>query len=130
MSDYSTSEKQQRFIEFLFTPTEEGGAAGNVQMAKEMAGYHPTYSNRALLATKEIRDGIEKATKEFFTQTAPESAMSMLSVLRSPTTPGSKQRLEAAKELLDRGGFVKTEKVDVNASGGVFLLPPKDDSDD
>ena len=127
MSEYTTKEKQERFLEFLFTPVEEGGAGGNPQEAKVMAGYHPTYSIRALLSTKEIREGIEKATKEFFTQTAPESALTMLDVLRNPATPGAKQKMEAAKELLDRGGFSKTEKVEVNTSGGLFILPPKDD---
>ena len=29
------------------------------------------------------------------------------------------------KELLDRVGLVKTEKMQVEASGGVMLMPPK-----
>jgi hypothetical protein len=31
----------------------------------------------------------------------------------------------AAKELLDRTGLIKTEKVQVEATGGVMLMPPK-----
>ena len=31
----------------------------------------------------------------------------------------------AAKELLDRTGLIKTEKVQVEASNGVMLMPPK-----
>ena len=31
----------------------------------------------------------------------------------------------AAKELLDRTGLVKTEKLQVEAKGGVMLMPPK-----
>ena len=33
--------------------------------------------------------------------------------------------MSAAKELLDRTGLVKTEKVQVEAKGGVMLMPPK-----
>ena len=33
--------------------------------------------------------------------------------------------MAAAKELLDRTGLVKTEKVQVEAKGGVMLMPPK-----
>jgi len=33
--------------------------------------------------------------------------------------------MAAAKELLDRVGLVKTEKMEVKTSGGVMLMPPK-----
>ena len=33
--------------------------------------------------------------------------------------------MSAAKELLDRTGLIKTEKIQVEASGGVMLMPPK-----
>jgi hypothetical protein len=33
--------------------------------------------------------------------------------------------MSAAKELLDRTGLVKTEKLQVESSGGVMLLPAK-----
>jgi len=32
----------------------------------------------------------------------------------------------AAGQVLDRSGLVKTEKVAVESSGGLFILPPKD----
>ena len=41
---------------------------------------------------------------------------------------GIRDRLGAAKELLDRVGLIKTEKVQVEASGGVMILPPKKNS--
>ena len=34
--------------------------------------------------------------------------------------------MTAAKELLDRTGLIKTEKVQVETTGGVMLMPPKD----
>ena len=36
----------------------------------------------------------------------------------------------AAKELLDRTGLIKTEKVQVEAAGGVMLMPAKAPVDD
>ena len=38
--------------------------------------------------------------------------------------------MSAAKELLGRTGLIKTEKIQVEASGGVMLMPPKKQSDD
>jgi hypothetical protein len=38
--------------------------------------------------------------------------------------------MQAAKELLDRTGLVKTEKMQVEARGGVMLMPPKQSEED
>ena len=130
MTELSTEEKQRLFLDLLFTEEEEGGAGGNPHVAKRMAGYHPTYSTVQLLSSKVIQEGIEKKMKEFFTQTAPESAMGILSVLRDPAQIGSRDKIAAAKELLDRGGFIKTEKLEVSGGGGLFILPPKEAEED
>jgi len=45
--------------------------------------------------------------------------------LYDPTELGIRDKMSAAKELLDRTGLIKTEKVQVEASGGVMLMPPK-----
>ena len=42
-----------------------------------------------------------------------------------PTQLGIRDKLSAAKELLDRTGLVKTEKMQVESTGGVMLMPPK-----
>jgi len=49
----------------------------------------------------------------------------MTGALFDPTELGLRDKMSAAKELLDRVGLVKTEKVQVEASGGVMLMPPK-----
>ncbi len=43
------------------------------------------------------------------------------------TTPHANIRMEAAKQILDRVGLAKKEKLDVNlkAMHGLFILPPK-----
>ena len=44
-------------------------------------------------------------------------------------TPAANIRMEAAKQILDRVGIVKKEKIDINAkvAHGIFILPPKDE---
>jgi len=44
------------------------------------------------------------------------------------STPGAAIRMEAAKQILDRVGLAKREKVDINAkvAHGIFILPPKE----
>ena len=44
------------------------------------------------------------------------------------TTPHASIRLEAAKQILDRIGIAKKEKIDINmrAMHGIFILPAKE----
>lgn len=123
MTDKEREDRKKLFIDLLFTDVEAGGASGNADLAKELAGYAESTRGRQLLDyyAKEI----EEATKKFFSQVAPESAFSILSLLRNPAQIGGKEKLAAAKDLLDRAGFVKTEKLEVGGSGGLFILPPK-----
>ena len=61
----------------------------------------------------------------YMAQNAPKAAMAMTGALYDPTELGIRDKMSAAKELLDRVGLVKTEKMQVEASGGVMLMPPK-----
>ena len=61
---------------------------------------------------------------------APKAAMSMTGAMLDPTELGIKEKMVAAREILDRTGLVKTEKMQVEASGGVMLMPPKAPIDD
>ena len=49
----------------------------------------------------------------------------MVTGIDDPTQLGIRDKMSAAKELLDRTGLIKTEKVQVEASGGVMLMPTK-----
>jgi hypothetical protein len=55
--------------------------------------------------------------------------MAMVSGVLDPTELGIRDKLSAAKELLDRSGIVKTEKMQVESSGGIMLLPAKETND-
>jgi hypothetical protein len=50
----------------------------------------------------------------------------MVGALYDPTELGIKEKMIAAKDLLDRAGLGKVDKVDVTSSGGIFYLPPKE----
>ena len=70
-------------------------------------------------------DEIMEATQLYMNRNAPRAAVAMVGGLLDPTELGIKEKMSAAKELLDRTGLVKTEKMQVESTGGVMLLPAK-----
>jgi len=113
------TENQQKFIDALFDE-----AAGDVVMAKRIAGYSDGTPTRSI--TESLKDEIFEATKSYMARLGPKAAIAYGSALDDPTQLGVKERMLAAGQVLDRSGLVKTEKVAVTASGGLFILPPKD----
>ena len=93
------TEKQNKFLDVLF---EE--AKGDPSQARKLSGYAETVST-----------------------TATKAAYSMKQVMDSPTDLGNKEKMVAAKDILDRGGFKATDKVEVTSSSPLFILPPKDE---
>jgi hypothetical protein len=92
-------------------------------MAKKLAGYSDSSSTTAIV--KGLKEEILEATQMYMARNAPKAAMAMTGALYDPTELGIRDKMVAAKELLDRVGLVKTEKMQVEASGGVMLMPPK-----
>ena len=114
------TENQQRFLEVLFDE-----AGGDVVAAKKLAGYSENTPTR--LIVEALKDEIADATRTYFARTAPKAAMAMTHALYDPTELGIKDKMAAAKDLLDRAGLGKVDKVDVSSSGGgIFYLPPKE----
>ena len=74
---------------------------------------------------KALKEEILEATQMFLASNAPRAAMAMVDGIDNPTELGIRDKLSAAKELLDRTGLVKTEKLQVESTGGVMLMPPK-----
>ena len=114
------TENQQRFLEVLFDE-----AGGDVVAAKKLAGYSETTSTGAIVES--LKDEIADKTRTYFARTAPKAAMAMVGALYDPTELGIRDKMAAAKDLLDRAGLGKTDKIDVgSSSGGVFILPSKE----
>tara|TARA_R100001082_G_scaffold105082_1_gene76928 strand:+ start:1138 stop:1512 length:375 start_codon:yes stop_codon:yes gene_type:complete len=112
------NERQQKFLEVLFED-----AGGDVVAAKKLAGYSNNTPTTSVV--RSLKEEILEATQMFMARNAPKAAMAMTGALYDPTELGIKDKMQAAKELLDRSGLVKTEKMQVEATGGVMLMPPK-----
>lgn len=118
------TEQQQKFIDVLF---EEAG--GNLKKAMRLAGYSEGYSSTQL--AKVLKEEIVEATQLYLAIHAPKAAAAMVSAIDDPTELGLKEKMSAAKDLMDRAGLVKTEKVQVESNtGGVMLLPAKEKEED
>jgi hypothetical protein len=117
------TENQVKFLDVLFDE-----AGGDVATAKKLAGYADGTSTTVVV--KSLKEEILEATQQYMARNAPKAAVAMASALMDPTELGLRDKMSAAKELLDRTGLIKTEKIQVEASGGVMLMPPKKQSDD
>ena len=117
------TDKQQRFLDVLFDE-----ANGDVVAAKKLAGYGDNSNTAAIVES--LKDEIGEKTRTYFARTAPKADMAMVGALYDPTELGIKEKMVAAKEVMDRVGIIKSEKVQVEATGGVMILPPKRSEDD
>lgn len=119
------NEKQTKFLEVLF---EEAG--GDVVTAKKLAGYSNNTPTTSIV--EGLKDEIFDATKTYMSRIGPKAAVAYGRALDDPTQLGIKETLMAAGQILDRAGVVKTERVAVESTGGLFILPPKnaDDAED
>ena len=114
------TEKQESFLENLF-----GEARGNPRQAAKLAGYDESGYQKVVKSLKQ--EIIERAEGVLATH-SPKAVMGMVNALDDDgSIPGANTRLEAAKQILDRVGISKTERIDVNAKvqHGIFILPPK-----
>ena len=117
------TEQHKRFLEVLFAD-----ANGNINQAMRMAGFSEGYSRRSL--TNYLKEEIIEATQLYIAMAAPKAAVAMINAIDDPTELGLKEKMSAAKDLLDRAGLVKTEKVQVESTGGVMVLPAKEREED
>ena len=113
------SERQEMFIEALL-----GEAKGNVRQAMRIAGYSDSTASREAMAP--VAEEVAEAAQMLLALNAPKAALGMVGVLDDPSALGARNTVAAAKELLDRAGVVKKEKMEVKGpEGAMFILPPK-----
>ena len=115
------TEQQQKFIDALF-----GEANGSPKKAGEIAGYSQfSYSK----VVKSLKDEILERAEYSLAFNSAKAVKGLVNALDDDgTTPGANIRMEAAKQILDRTGLVKKEKIDITGkmAHGIFILPPKD----
>lgn len=117
------TEMQQKFLEVLF---EE--AKGDFVKAKKLAGYSDTYSTRHIVES--LEEEIADLTKKFISRVGVKAAYSMYEVMADPTALGNKEKMAAARDLLDRGGFKAKEEIKVESDTPLFILPAKKEEND
>ena len=113
------TEKQQKFLDVLFDE-----AKGDPVKARKLAGYAEGMSTSSIVSA--LEDEIVDRTKKFISRSSTKAAYTMFSVMADPTDLGVKEKMMAAKDILDRAGFTKTEKVEVKTTEPLFNLPSKD----
>lgn len=120
MANYTP--QQQKFLEVLFEEAE-----GDVVKAKKLAGYADNTPTSQIL--RPLEDEIFAMTKKYIARTGPKAAYAMHKILQDPTALGNKERLAAAKEVLDRTGLGKVEKMEIKSDKPLFILPAKAEDD-
>ena len=123
MAKRELTEKQQLFLDVLFEEAE-----GDPLQAKKLAGYSDNVPTSSVTAS--LVDEIAELTRKFIAQSSTKAAYTMFKVMGATDMLGAKERMAAAKDLMDRAGFVKTEKVEVSTSEPLFILPAKRSSSD
>jgi len=117
------TEQHKKFLDVLF-----GEAKGSINQAKLLAGFSEGYSSRMI--TNYLKEEIIVATQLYIAMNAPRAALAMVDGILDPTELGIKEKMSAAKDLLDRAGLAKTDKIQVEATNGVMILPAKEREED
>jgi len=114
------TEKQRKFLEEY--------AKNDFRDARKClvaAGYSAKNTSVALTS---LKPDIQEIAQSLLLEAAPSAARSLVSIIESDKPlPASDHKIKAAKEILDRAGIVKPERVqhEHNVSGGLFILPAK-----
>tara|TARA_R100001463_G_scaffold54307_1_gene105347 strand:- start:252 stop:632 length:381 start_codon:yes stop_codon:yes gene_type:complete len=115
--------KQKIFINALF-----GEAHGNYRVAMDIAEYSKNTSINDVI--KGCEEELVSSSKNFLAANAPKAAMAIVGVIDDPVEMGTRDKLAAAKDVLDRIGVSKTDKIEVKSPQGIFILPRKNDDED
>jgi len=116
------TESQEKFLDALF-----GEAKGDPRKAGEIAGYS---SHSYPKVVRNLKSEIVSRAENYLATHSAKAAAKMVDMLdEDGTTPHANIRMEAAKQILDRIGIAKKEKLDINmkAVHGIFILPAKDE---
>ena len=113
--------QQEKFLDGLF-----GEAKGDPKKAGDLAGYSAHSYPKVL---RNLRNEIVTRAENYLATHSAKAATKMVDMLdEDGATPHASIRMEAAKQILDRIGIAKKEKLDINmrAVHGLFILPSKE----
>ena len=115
--------KQQAFLDALYA-----NSTGDINQAMVSAGYQEGAGSTALI--KSLKNEILEIANLILTRNAPKAANKLVNIMDSDAPiPQANQKLNAAQSLLDRVGLVKENKlqIDHNITGGIFVMPAKEE---
>lgn len=114
------TEKQKLFVQkYLET--------GDASQAKSAAGYSEDVAVSQIFATQGVSKLLRDQTNHYLEQNAPIAIHTLLRIMKEDAILGARDKLAAVKEVLDRAGFTKTDKVQVETKSPLFILPSKDE---
>ena len=115
--------KQQAFLDALYA-----NSTGDINQAMVSAGYKEGAGSTALV--KSLKNEILEIANLILTRNAPKAANKLVNIMDSNTPiPQANQKLNAAQSLLDRVGLIKENRlqIDHNVTGGIFVMPAKEE---
>lgn len=115
--------KQQAFLDALYINSD-----GDINQAMVSAGYQEGAGSTSLI--KSLKNEILEIANLILTRNAPKAANKLVNIMDSDAPiPQANQKLNAAQSLLDRVGIVKENKlqIDHNITGGIFVMPAKEE---
>lgn len=118
--DQTLSTRQENLIELLITGTPW-------RVAIKEAGYSTWMNQARVLKSPVFRKELQDALSGIIAINGPAAVNAMESVLKDPTQAGSREKMKAASEFLDRSGLGKVEHIEVkvDSPNAMFILPPK-----
>ncbi len=113
--------KQEAFLELLFDKE-----ISSPEEAAKIAGYECSVAS--ILKSKALSKAVLERSQQFTALHAPSAIMRILNIMEKPHTRGAANALNAAKEILDRGGLVKKDKLEVESTQktAIVVLPEID----
>lgn len=116
------TEKQQAFVDALF-----GDAKGNMNEALRMAGYAKGTASSTVIDSIPAGE-LEERVRKLQAKQAMRALFAVQEILEDPTDLGNREKLAAAKDILDRNGFKPSDKVEISTGEDKlsFMLPIKD----
>lgn len=121
----SKDKKELTTMEAAFLEHLAGEAKGNIKLAMKLAGYSDNISTTQII--RQLKQEMIEVAQEMLAANAMKAVSGLDDVLDSPNSLGAKNKIAAAKEILDRAGIVKPQG-ELNLSvpdGGLIILPAK-----
>lgn len=123
MTDKNLTPKQKAFLDALF----DTNIKGDIRAAMNVAGYSRDTSTGDVIDA--LADEIVERSRKMIAAHAAKATLAGIGVLDDPTALGADKVIQIAKELWDRAGIVKKDKLEVTGADGaaLFILPAKVD---